>query len=338
VSFRLGGPDGVSVAASQWAEALQEMGWSVLTVAGSGPVDVIVPGLAWPAVTDPAPEEVAAAVEGCDVVLVENLCSLPLHPAASAAVAAARQGRPTILHHYDLPWERERFRGSGWSPPDDPAWAHVVINQLAARALAERGVAATVEPLRIDPAWAAVGQRQRAREVLGVADDERLVLQPTRAIPRKRVADGLALAAAADATYWLTGLTEEGFEAGLATILDDPPTRVIRGVEEHGLTMPDAYAAADGVVLTSAWEGFGLPLLEAAVARRPLAVRRYPVAADLERAHGFAWLPVDDGLAMRSAIDHPDRGSLDRNEALVRDCFNVSALPSRLAAILEGVL
>jgi len=338
VSFRLGGPDGVSVVAGQWAWALGQLGWSVRTVAGSGPVDVVVPGLAWPAAADPAPGEVADAVAGCDVVIVENLCSSPLHPAAAAAVAVARRSRPTVLHHYDLPWERDRYLGSGWSPPDDPAWVHVAISDRAAGALAERGIAATVEPLRIDSAWAAAGQRQRTREVLGVAGRERLLLQPTRALARKGVADALALAATAGATFWLTGPAEEGFEPELAAILAESPTRILRGADRHGLSMPDAYAAADGVVVASSWEGFGLPLLEAAVARRPLAVRRYPVAADLERAHGFAWLAVDDGPGLRRAMDHPDPAALDRNESIVRDCFGVHALPGRLAALLETVL
>lgn len=328
----------MSVAAAQWAWALRQLGWSVRTVAGGGPVDVVVPGLAWPAVADPSPGQVADAVAGCDVVVVENLCSLPLHPAAAAAVADARRGRSTVLHHYDLPWERERYLRSGWSPPDDPAWAHVAINELSAAALAARGITATVEPLRIDPSWATGGQRRRAREVMGVAGGERLLLQPTRAIARKGVADGLALAAAAGATYWLTGPAEEGYDADLAAVLADPPARVLRGADEHGLSMADAYAAADAVVLPSSWEGFGLPLLEAAVARRPLAVRRYPVAAHLERAHGFAWLPVDDGAGLRRAMDDPDEAALDRNQAIVRDCFDVHALPDRLATLLATIL
>jgi len=328
----------VSVVAAQWGRVLRRLGWSVRTVAGHGPVDIVVPGLAWPAVSDPSVGEVAAALEGCELVIVENLCSLPLHRAASAAVASVLAGRPAVLHHYDLPWQRERFGSSGWAPPNDPAWTHVVINELSRRELAGRGVVATVEPLRIDPAWAAGGRRQTTRDSLGVAEEQRLLLQPTRAIARKRVADGMGLAAAAGAAYWLTGPAEEGFEAELEVILGRSPGRVLRGADERGLTMADAYAASDAVVLPSTWEGFGLPLLEAAVARRPLAVRRYPVAADLERAHGFSWLAVDDAGGLRSALEHPDEEALDLNEAIVRDCFNVSDLPRCLTSILERVL
>ena len=46
ISFRLGGGDGVSVEAAKWAAALRTLGFDVRTVAGSGPVDVVLPGLA----------------------------------------------------------------------------------------------------------------------------------------------------------------------------------------------------------------------------------------------------------------------------------------------------
>ena len=46
VSFRLGGPDGVSVVAGHWQRILTGGGWEVRTVAGEGSADVVVPGLA----------------------------------------------------------------------------------------------------------------------------------------------------------------------------------------------------------------------------------------------------------------------------------------------------
>ena len=130
VSFRLGGDDGVAVEAAKWAGALGILGWDVRTVAGAGPVDTLLPGLAMDATEPPTRAEVDDALAGADLVIVENLCSLPLNPGAAAVVAAACAGRPALLHHHDLPWQRPHLAHLP-PPPDDPAWAHVTINELS---------------------------------------------------------------------------------------------------------------------------------------------------------------------------------------------------------------
>ena len=144
VSFRLGGPDGVSVVAGHWAEAFRRLGLAVRTVAGAGRADRLVPGLAMDATPGPdLPDRLAEALDGTGLVVVENVCSLPRNLAAAQALAALLAGRPAILHHHDLPWQRpELGEPLGW-PPDDPAWAHVTINELSRGELADRGITAT---------------------------------------------------------------------------------------------------------------------------------------------------------------------------------------------------
>ncbi len=105
VSYRLGGPDGVSVEAAKWAWAFRHLGFDVKTVAGARHADQLVPGLAIGAVVSDIPalrSEVADALSGADLVLVENLCSLPLNPVAGEIVATTITGRPAILRHHDL--------------------------------------------------------------------------------------------------------------------------------------------------------------------------------------------------------------------------------------------
>ena len=64
-------------------------------MAGSGKADRLVPGLAMHAIVEDVAElrrELDEALSDADVVLVENLCSLPLNPVASAVVAEDTPG------------------------------------------------------------------------------------------------------------------------------------------------------------------------------------------------------------------------------------------------------
>jgi mannosylglucosylglycerate synthase len=331
VSFRLGVADGVSVAAAQWGTALRRMGCRVRTVAGKGAADHLVPGLAFDTRCPIRPPELVAALRGVDLVVVENVCSLPMNPPVTEALTQALRGRRAVLRHHDLPWERERYAHlRGW-PPDDPSWRHVAISQHSAAELARRGIDATA----VYHGYARIprrGNRAAGRAALGVTPHQRLLLQPTRAIPRKNVAGGIALAQALGAVYWLTGAAEEGYGPQLAELLARASCPVRRGLP-GGLRMVDAYAAADAVVLPSSWEGFGLPLIESALAGRPLAVSDYPVAREVARL-GFAWFPVEDPAPLATWFADPDPALLAGNRALAHQHFGPDALTQRLSDTL----
>ncbi len=336
VSFRLGGTDGVAVESAKWAWALGRLGWQVTTVAGAGTADHLLPGLAMEADEPPTRSELEAALAGADLVVVENLCSLPLHPAAGAAVAAALRGRPAVLHHHDLPWQRPHLAHHP-PPPDDRAWRHVTINELSRRQLAERGIAAVTVYNSFDPD-PTPGDRAGTRRALGIAEGDRLVLQPTRALPRKNVAGGLAVAAAVGGTYWLLGPAEDGYGHVLEDLLAGAPCPVRRGPPPGGPgAVVDAYAACDVVVLPSTWEGFGNPSVESATHRRPLVVGPYPVAAELA-AFGFRWFAVEDLGHVAHCLGDPDPALLDHNAGVARRHFSLADLPDRLAEALGPAL
>ncbi len=332
LSFRFSETDGVSVEAGKWARIMRRIGFDTYTVAADG-ADRLVPGLAMGAVEPPAAADLDVALADADLVVVENLCSLPLNPRAADAVAAALRGRPAILHHHDLAWQRPHLAHLDGYPPDDPAWRHVTINDLSRHQLAERAIAATTIPNGFDVEPPA-GDRDATRAELGLEPGERLLVHPTRAIPRKNVPGALALAEGLGATYWLLGPAEDGYGDELNRQLAGARVPVISGTPP-GITLSDAYAAADAVALPSTWEGFGNATIESALHRRPLAIGRYPVAREIA-AFGFRWFPADDARPLAEWLTRPDRALLDTNAAIARRHFSLDAVERRLARVLTA--
>jgi glycosyltransferase involved in cell wall biosynthesis len=167
-------------------------------------------------------------------------------------------------------------------------------------------------------------------------DRRRLVALPTRAIPRKNVAGALALCRSLDATLWILGPAEDGYGDELEALLDASDVEVRRFLP-RGVTMADAYAACDLVVMPSTWEGFGNPVLESVTHRRPLALNPYPVAQEFS-AVGLRFFHLDDVEDIERFLEQPDDALFDENLALARRHFNLADLPERLRRVTTGVL
>jgi len=337
LSFRLGGSDGVAIEAAKWADGLRALGFAILTVAGDGPVDHRLPGLTIDADEPPSAGELDSALADADLVVVENLCSLPLNPGAAEVAARVLANRPALLHHHDLPWQRPQFADHP-PPPDDRRWTHVTINQLSRLQLAEVGIDATTIYNAFDleaPARSPEEIRRQVRHQLGVEDDRRLVLQPTRALPRKNVGGGMAVAESLDAVYWLLGPPEDGYGPELERLVAAASCPVIQGwpgaVPPGGVVA--AYAACDVVALPSTWEGFGNPSLESVTHRRPLVIGPYPVAGELA-SFGFEWFPLDAMAKLDAWLAAPDPDVLERNLEVARTHFSLDDLADRIASIL----
>ncbi len=332
VSFRLGLSDGVSVIAAGWQRALTDLGFVVTTVAGEGPVDRLLPGLAIGATEPPADDELRAAFDGADVVVVENLCTIPLNLPAARAVGRVLAGRPAVLHHHDPPWQLPQHAHVTELPLDDLAWRHVVINDTTRDEFAQRGLDATriYNGFDTDPPH---GDRDAVRRMVDVEPDERLLVHPVRAIPRKNVPAAIELAEALDATYWLVGPAEDGYESTLAELLAAARCRVIH--ERSPETVHNAYAAADAIAFPSIREGFGNPPIEAALHRRPVAVGHY-AAADELRAYGFEWFDPDEPDVLDAFLRAPDGTLLEHNRKLAVEHFSHERMAADIARLLDG--
>ena len=82
-----------------------------------------------------------------DLVIPQNVLAIPMHvPMGLAVTNLIDKGFPTIAHHHDFYWERERFLAGcakeyldkAFPPPLTNKFEHVVINSAANRSLKNR--------------------------------------------------------------------------------------------------------------------------------------------------------------------------------------------------------
>jgi mannosylglucosylglycerate synthase len=262
-----------------------------------------------------------------DRLVVQNAWAIPMHlPLGVALARLAETGVPSIGHHHDYWWERERFASpvvpevlDEAFPPDLPTIRHVSINSLAADDLRRRrGIKSTVIPNVFDFAQPMpVDGEERGRRLrteLGLDDDGLLVIQPTRVVPRKGIELAIELVARLQHRQAVLLITspagDEGFEYlvrlekladRLGVDLRYDADRFSPNIEatvanpgpEPTHTLMDAYLGADLVTYPSYYEGFGNALVEAAYFAKPLVVNRYPVYEADIRPLGFRFVELD---------------------------------------------
>ena len=347
LSYRLGGADGVAVETRKWEWALHELGFSVRRVAGefddaTRADDVTLPFLAIepPDDTAPAPDQLAASLAGVDLVIVENLCSLPINPDAAALAASvldAHDGR-VVFHHHDLPWQRAGLPTPPNVPPHRPNSLHVTINDHSRAQLANRGFDAITlrNAFDLDPMR---GDSDRTRVEFGFAPSDVVLLQPTRAIPRKNMPAAIEFAAELarreperNLRLWITGPAEDGYDDVFARLVAESEVPVTVG---RAASAPDAYAAADLILFPSTWEGFGNPVIESIAHRRPIAVGHYPVLDEL-RGFGVHLLSIDDVDGVQAWLRAPDPAVLEANVERVRPHCSLADLPRRIDDAFGG--
>ena len=277
------------------------------------------------------------------LLIVENALTIPMHLPLGIAITEflSETVMPAIAHHHDFYWERSRFQVNNVPdfldmafPPRDIYLQHVVINQPAREELALRkGISSILIPNVLnfhEPPPPPDDYGQDVREAIGLGPEDKLILQPTRVVPRKGIEHSIMLLKRlGDSRLKLVishGVGDEG--DGYAQQIQELAAnegveliffghrvgdrRRINGNGDKIYVLQDLYQHADLVMYPSIYEGFGNAFLEAIYYRVPIVVNRYPVwVRDIE-PKGFR-VPLMHGFVSNDVV-HEARRLLDDEE------------------------
>jgi hypothetical protein len=307
-----------------------------------------------------------------EALIVENALSIPINLPLGLAITEfiAETGYPVIAHHHDFSWERQRFMNNSVGdylgaafPPNLPTIRHVVINSVQEHQLASRiGVAGMVIPNVMDfdsPPPALDEYANSARQDLGVAPDQYLILQPTRIIQRKGIEHAIELtrrlglpaelvishAAGDEGTDYEKRVREFAALLDVTVNFESAIVGDKRGFTPDGrkiYTLGDVYPQADLVTYPSSLEGFGNAFLEAIYYKRPLVVNNYSIYEADIKPKGFKVIEFDGFISdatlahARFLLTHPNEALqyAEQNYLLARRYYSYSMLERRLGLLI----
>jgi glycosyltransferase involved in cell wall biosynthesis len=311
-----------------------------------------------------------------ELLIVENSLSIPVNLPLGLAITEfiAETGYPTIAHHHDFQWERQRFMVNcvgdylaAAFPPNLPSIRHVVINSVAASQLASRaGLSARVIPNVMDfehPPKPLDDYARSARADLGVASDEYFFLQPTRIIQRKGIEHAIELtrriglkarlvishAAGDEGTSYERRLREFADLLDVNVNFESDIIGEERGSTSDGrkiYTLADIYPQADLVTYPSSIEGFGNAFLEAIYYRRPLVLNNYSIYEVDIKPKGFCLIEFDGFInektleSVRRWLQYPDevQECVEQNYRVAKRYYSFAVLERHLHLLLADCL
>jgi glycosyltransferase involved in cell wall biosynthesis len=311
-----------------------------------------------------------------EILVTENALAIPLNLPLGLAITEfiAETGFPTIAHHHDFHWERQRFQVNcvgdylaAAFPPNLPSIRHVVINSLQAQQIASRyGVTSRVIPNVMDfdsPPPTSDPYADSVRADFGIEQGEYFILQPTRVIQRKGIEHAVELvrrlelpaklvishAAGDEGTDYEQRVRQYAHLLDVAVRFEADQVQDQRGMTQEGkkiYTLGDVYPHADLITYPSSNEGFGNAFLEAVYYRRPILVNNYSIYEVDIKPKGFRVVSFDGFIStntlemVRQVLQNPAQTNewAEENYRLAQRYFSFGVLERRLQSILADCL
>jgi glycosyltransferase involved in cell wall biosynthesis len=406
VGTRFAGTDGVSLEAAKWARVLRDSGHTNYWFAGVLSTDphrsMLVPhayfanpDIAWInhrsfgtvrrtsdvtnriyALSEHLKNSLYAFVDRfkIDVLCVQNALCIPMNIPLGLAITTfiCETGFPTIAHHHDFYWERDRYSVNSVGdflsmafPPTLPSIQHATINSAAQKELSHRcGAASTLIPNVLDFETPPLGPddfNRDFRRQIGLSDDDILFLQPTRVVPRKGIEHAISLVSQLKNPRCKLVVTHESGDEG-----DEYRAALVEMAEQSGVdlrfvanqvgdvrygegqakvyNLADAYINADFITYPSSYEGFGNALIESFYFRKPALVNRYSIFVTDIEPKGFqaitmnGYLTKDVIARVQKVISDPvyRERMVNDNYELGKLFFSYSVLRRKLRALITN--
>ncbi|MGD9174757.1 MAG: glycosyltransferase family 4 protein [Desulfobacterales bacterium] len=408
-STRFAGLDGVSLEAGKWGDVLESKGYNCFWFAGELDKDPDKSYLAYEAHFQHPynlwinrqvfgktnrTASVSESIENLkrilkarlqdfiagfhiDLLIVENALAIPLNIPLGLALAEliSETQIPTIAHHHDFYWERNRFQANSvaeylhtYFPPKLSNIQHVVINSITQDDLYHRrSIGSTLIPNVLDFDNPAPVDQNGFKDFLasfGLNPGHKTILQPTRIIQRKGIEHAIDLVKGLEDSQYKLLISHEAGDEGweyagwiknyaLENGVDlrfaqkpiaSPWQHEKQGVNENSLW--NVYFHADLVTFPSLYEGFGNAFLEAIYFKKPLMINRYATFVSDIEPKGFDLVTMDASLtaetvqAVKEIIESPQRAAemVNHNYEMARQHFSYCVLNDQLDAVMAQAL
>ena len=400
ISTRIAGTDGVSLELEKWADVFKKFGWTSFYFAGELDRPPEQSYLVEEAhFTHPEIKAIHNKVFGVttreralskkiyqlaiklkddlydfvkkfdiDLIIPQNALTIPMNIPLGIALTEfiAETHIPTIAHHHDFYWERDRFMVNAVSdylrmafPPVLPSIDHVVINSVADTQLSLRtGISSHIIYNVMDfdnPPEPPDEYTFDVRQALGIADDELFVLQPTRVVQRKGIEHAIELvhrlgrkaklvishASGDEGWDYEKRLKEYSQLMNVDTIFVSDIINEERGTTADGrkiYTLEDIYPYADLVTYPSTFEGFGNAFLETLYFKKPIVVNTYSIYLKDIKPKGFKVIEIDGYVTdkaveqTKKVLDNPGfrQEMVEHDYALANKYFSYKVLHQNL--------